>query len=67
MRHGTYIGDEPTLQGKTAHLMTGSRSNEVRAQFDDSSLRLGHEWLGFHWHNVPRSAFKLAPEVDFDV
>jgi hypothetical protein len=66
MEHGTYIGNEPSLQGKTAHLMPSSNPEEILAQFDDSQLQFQGQWLGFHWHPFPKTAFQLDPEVDFD-
>jgi hypothetical protein len=68
MRHGTYIGRAPALRGKRALLyLPGRHPYQVRAQFDDRSLRLGRRWLGFGVHTFLKSAFKLDPEVDFDV
>jgi hypothetical protein len=66
MRHGTYIGRAPALLGKRALLLPGKNPYQVRAQFNDRSLRLGRLWLGFGLHTFLKSAFKLDPEVDFD-
>jgi hypothetical protein len=67
MSHGTYIGDEPALQGKTAIVYPRhGHPDEVLVQFDDRQLQRRGKWLGFGLHRFPKTTFKLDPEVDFD-
>jgi len=45
MKHGTYIGNQPELKGKTAILK--DFGDTIEAQFDDPTTGLGHGWYPF--------------------
>lgn len=45
LQHGTYIGNQLTLKGKTALLMIFDTN--IKAQFDDVTTGMGHGWHAF--------------------
>lgn len=68
MEHGTYVGAETALIGKTALLRDDpeSKSRMVLAQFDDVELVHKGNRLGYGWHSFYSYDFKHDPKVNFD-
>jgi len=53
MKHGTYIGDDLSMKGKTALIMEG-QAKTVLIQADD--ITTGY---GFGWHEFPISDWEI--------
>ena len=53
MKLGTYIGDDPALEGKTAAIVADA-PGVVLVQFDDTATG-----LGFGWHRYPASDWEV--------
>ena len=70
MKHGTYVGANDELKGKTALLRESDKDGTVLAQFDDVGQRKPDqikgkrdvtdlEQLMFGWHEFPDDAFRV--------
>ncbi len=56
--HGTYIGPDAGLRGKTAILQRGVGGTYL-VQFDDLNARRDGKLLGFGWHSFRIYDFKV--------
>lgn len=57
--HGTFIGADPDLKGKTALLHSSGQAGVILAQFDDLSLPMS---LTHGWPRFQESLFEIDEE-----